>query len=360
MSPSTRAPRRFPLIVIVAIGLTALAPSSAAPADAVVSWTARTPAQGAVVGVAARTQLSVPLAAESDDATVTVRIGASLPDGAVLRSTAGNPAQATLLWTPSPSQVGRYRITFTASAAAGGSAERTIVVRVGRAGRPPPGPLPPAGVYPKRYVLSDRAHETYRWAFVRHRTVARSGPSRRTASLSRITFRTPELYRNAIQVLDAVKYRNGRTWVRIRLAVLPNGTTGWVPRGSLARFQTIHTRLVISHGRLRATLYRRGRVAFSTIIGVGQPHWPTPRGEFYVREKLSGYYAPSYGPRAFGLNARSATLTDWPGGGFIGIHGTNEPQILPGRVSHGCVRMRNAAVLRLYRLMPLGTPVTIL
>jgi lipoprotein-anchoring transpeptidase ErfK/SrfK len=52
-------------------------------------------------------------------------------------------------------------------------------------------------------------------------------------------------------------------------------------------------------------------------------------------------------------------LTDWPGGGFIGIHGTNQPEILPGRVSHGCVRMPNAAVLRLARLMPLGTPVTI-
>ena len=68
---------------------------------------------------------------------------------------------------------------------------------------------------------------------------------------------------------------------------------------------------------------------------------------------------PTYGPRAFGLNARSATLTDWPGGGFIGIHGTNEPNILPGRVSHGCVRMRNGAILRLFRLVPLGTPVEI-
>ena len=35
-----------------------------------------------------------------------------------------------------------------------------------------------------------------------------------------------ELYRNAIQVLDQVTYKGGKTWVRIRLAVLPNGTTG--------------------------------------------------------------------------------------------------------------------------------------
>jgi lipoprotein-anchoring transpeptidase ErfK/SrfK len=62
---------------------------------------------------------------------------------------------------------------------------------------------------------------------------------------------------------------------------------------------------------------------------------------------------------AFGTNARSAVLTDWPGGGFVGIHGTNEPDLLPGRVSHGCVRLRNADVLELARLMPVGTPVTI-
>jgi lipoprotein-anchoring transpeptidase ErfK/SrfK len=212
---------------------------------------------------------------------------------------------------------------------------------------------------PERFVLSDPATETYRWAFVRHRTIARSRPSYSARALTRIEFRTPELYRNTVQVLDGVRYKNGKTWVRVRLAVLPNGSTGWVPRGALTAFNKTHKRLVISHSTLRATLYNRGQPIFRAIVGVGGPHTPTPRGHFYVREKLSGYYAPAYGPRAFGLNARSATLTDWPGGGFIGIHGTDAPGILPGRVSHGCVRMRNDAILRLFRLMPLGTPVQI-
>ncbi len=57
---------------------------------------------------------------------------------------------------------------------------------------------------------------------------------------------------------------------------------------------------------------------------------------------LYGFDAPVYGPLAFGTSARSAVLTDWPGGGFIGIHGTNEPELLPGRVSHGCVRLTGA------------------
>jgi lipoprotein-anchoring transpeptidase ErfK/SrfK len=211
----------------------------------------------------------------------------------------------------------------------------------------------------EHFMLSDSSTETYHWAFLRHRAIARTGPSFSAGARSRLNFRTPELYRNVVQVLEGVRYENGQTWIKVRLAILPNGSTGWVPRGALTVFNKTHKRLVISHATLRATLYNRGRPIFKTIVGVGQSHWPTPRGEFYVREKLSGYYAPTYGPRAFGLNARSAVLTDWPGGGFIGIHGTNEPQILPGRVSHGCVRMRNGPILRLFRLMPLGAPVQI-
>ena len=339
-----------------------LVPNAAAPADVVASWTSSTPAEGAVLGVSARTQLYFQLGASAPTPVVATRIRTSgaTPRGAVLRSSDGNPAKAAFVWTPSPSQVGEYRVTFSAATDAPNvGAQRTIVIRVGRAGRPPPGPTPPAGVYPQRVRLSDRSTETYHWAFVRHRTVARSGPSSSARALSQISFRTPELYRNAVLALDGVKYHKGRTWVRIRLAILPNGSTGWVPRGSLTAFQTIHTRLLISHSRLRAILYRRGKPVFSTMVGVGQPNSPTPRGEFYIREKLSGYYAPAYGPRAFGLNARSAVLTDWPGGWYIVIHGTNAPGIIPGRISHGCVRVRNAAIMRLFRLMPLGTPVTI-
>jgi lipoprotein-anchoring transpeptidase ErfK/SrfK len=212
----------------------------------------------------------------------------------------------------------------------------------------------------KHFVLSDPATETYRWAYLRHRAIARTAPSYSARAKARIAVRTPELYRNVVQVLRGVQYNDGTSWIKVRLAILPNGSTGWVPRRALSEFQKVRTRLVINHSTLRATLYKRGRPIFKTVVGVGQSHWPTPRGWFYVREKLTGYFAPTYGPRAFGLNARSAVLTDWPGGGFIGIHGTNEPQILPGRVSHGCVRMRNGPILRLYELMPLGTPVQII
>jgi lipoprotein-anchoring transpeptidase ErfK/SrfK len=47
------------------------------------------------------------------------------------------------------------------------------------------------------------------------------------------------------------------------------------------------------------------------------------------------------------------------GDGQIGIHGTNQPEVLGQDVSHGCIRVANAVITRLARQLPLGTPVTI-
>jgi lipoprotein-anchoring transpeptidase ErfK/SrfK len=86
----------------------------------------------------------------------------------------------------------------------------------------------------------------------------------------------------------------------------------------------------------------------------------TPKGRFWIRERLRNLGGnPIYGPWAFGTSAYSDTLTDWPGGGVVGIHGTNQPQLIPGRPSHGCVRVPNAKISRLVKLMPIGTPITI-
>src|SRR5690349_12694806 len=237
MTSWMRIVRRISVLAVAVAAVAVLAPGAASPAktDAVVSWSGQTPNDGVTVGVSAKTMLSVPLAASSatPDVTVRIRSTAGSPAGAALHYKDGNPARATYTWTPARSQMGVYHVTFTAASDLPvGGATRTLVIRVGRPNRPPPGPVAPAGVYPARYDLSTQSTETYRWAFVRHRTMARTGPSSSAPAITPITFRTPELYRNAILALDAVKYRNGKTWVRIRLAVLPNSTTGWVPRGA--------------------------------------------------------------------------------------------------------------------------------
>lgn len=206
-------------------------------------------------------------------------------------------------------------------------------------------------------VGADR-HVT-RWTYVLGPVTARIAPSWSARPVTVVRRATPEGESNLVVLLGTKRDRAGRDWARIRLAILPNGSTGWVPRDSLGEVHVVRTQLVVDRTRLTAVLYRRGEAIFSARIGVGTVSWPTPRGTFYVRQRLTGFGDPFYGPIAFGLSARSAVLTDWPAGGYVGIHGTNRPELLPGRVSHGCVRLRNADVLRLAALMPLGTPVVI-
>ena len=198
-----------------------------------------------------------------------------------------------------------------------------------------------------------------RWAYVLERSAVRAAPQSSAATIATLDTSTTLGQPNLVLLLAEQRDPNGGDWVRVRLATRPNAATGWVARAALDRFQTVRTRLVVDRTTLRARLYRDGVEIFRAPVGVGRSTTPTPVGEFYVREELRGFGDAAYGPVAFGTSARSPTLTDWPGGGFIGIHGTNAPQLLPGRVSHGCIRMRNADVVRLATLMPLGTPVTI-
>jgi lipoprotein-anchoring transpeptidase ErfK/SrfK len=67
---------------------------------------------------------------------------------------------------------------------------------------------------------------------------------------------------------------------------------------------------------------------------------------------------PFYGPFAIETSAYSR-LSEWPGGGVVGIHGTSLPQLIGRAVSHGCIRVPHAAALRLQREVPLGSVIEI-
>jgi lipoprotein-anchoring transpeptidase ErfK/SrfK len=201
--------------------------------------------------------------------------------------------------------------------------------------------------------------ELTRWAHLRRAVVARGWPRRGARVVARVRRLTPERTVTAVPVTGRRRGADGRLWLRITLPVLPNGTGGWVPRRALGAYEVSRHRLIVDLARERLTLLRRGRIVMRAPVGVGRSRWPTPRGTFLIRNRLVRYASPRYGPVAFGTSARSPTLTDWPAGGFIGIHGTNRPDLVPGRVSHGCVRLRNPDMLRLARRMPVGTPVEI-
>ena len=154
--------------------------------------------------------------------------------------------------------------------------------------------------------------------------------------------------------------QTGVRWIEVSLPERPNGRTGWVQASALGPLHVVGGHLLVSRAQLRATLYdQAGHVIWSAAVGIGRPSLPTPAGHFYVREKLRAIGSPIYGPYAIGTSAYAPTLSEWPGGGIIGIHGTDEPQLIPGDPSHGCVRMRNSDITRLWHLIAIGTPIEI-
>jgi len=198
------------------------------------------------------------------------------------------------------------------------------------------------------------------FAFVDRAAIARAKPSAKAKRVAKLTLKTPERTDDLVFVLERTVVKE-QEWLRVRLPVRPNGTTGWVPAAALSELQPVETWLRISTKTFKATLIKNGKRVFSAPIGVGQSQWPTPKGQFYIRAKLKGYGGAGsfYGPLAYITSATSDQLTDWPGGGLVGVHGTTLPGLIPGRISHGCVRMRNADILRLEKLMPIGTPITV-
>jgi hypothetical protein len=199
------------------------------------------------------------------------------------------------------------------------------------------------------------------WAQPEGIATVRRRPSRTARQVARTHYTTEDGLPEVYPVLRRVRHRgrHGRTWLRIRIPMRPNGSTGWVRASAMGPLYRVRTRLVVDREGLSATLYRSGREIWQSPIGVGAAGTPTPSGRFWIREKFTVPDAGGiYGPVAFGTGAYSL-LSDWPGGGVIGIHGTNEPQLIPGRPSHGCIRVPNEAVTTLYRLMPVGTPLGI-
>lgn len=207
--------------------------------------------------------------------------------------------------------------------------------------------------------LSDEKRIT-RWAHAQATAKIRISPQASSRTITRLRFFTEDRLPEVYPVLGARMDAEGRRWVNIRIPKRPNGKTGWVLDEMVGQFYIVRTLLVVDRSKLSATLFKNGKRIWSARVGIGKSGTPTPRGQFWIRERLKGIGGSSvYGPWAFGTSAYS-NLSDWPGGGVVGIHGTNEPGLIPGRPSHGCIRVRNDKIRRLAVLMPIGTPVSII
>jgi len=149
-------------------------------------------------------------------------------------------------------------------------------------------------------------------------------------------------------------------WLNVYLPVRPNGSTGWVRAADVTVASNPYS-IDIALAAHRLVVHNGDEVVLDEPIGVGTAETPTPGGAYYIKELLQPPDPDGpYGPYAYGLSGFSNVLDEFGGGdGVIGIHGTNEPEAIGTNVSHGCIRMRNEAILELVPVLPLGTPVHI-
>ena len=103
-----------------------------------------------------------------------------------------------------------------------------------------------------------------------------------------------------------------------------------------------------------------GEVVATFSVAVGAAVSPSPTGEFQIASRVSNptYYRPGtvipsgkdnpVGTRWVGLSQKG-----------YGIHGTNAPQSVGHAASHGCIRLRNRDMERLFTMVRVGDVVEI-
>jgi lipoprotein-anchoring transpeptidase ErfK/SrfK len=160
------------------------------------------------------------------------------------------------------------------------------------------------------------------------------------------------------QVILALRARkiDGKVWYQLSLPMRPNNTLGWAPAAALD-LHSVQNKIVVSLGARTIRVMRGSAVLLSGRVAVGAPGMETPLGRFYVTarfvpdDSFLGVYAVE--------TSAYSRLTEWPGGGKVGIHGTSRPDLLGQAVSHGCIRVSNTTAAALRRLAPLGTPISV-
>ena len=139
-------------------------------------------------------------------------------------------------------------------------------------------------------------------------------------------------------------------------------TTATAPAGTAATLA--NTEILLDLSKREIALVRDGKALSRWPVVIGAPETPTPVGRFKVQSKVVN---PVYQSTATGqVKGVGALGYRWigfhsKGPNVFGIHGTPWPWWVDARaaVSHGCVRMRNEHIDKLFAAVEIGTPVVI-
>jgi lipoprotein-anchoring transpeptidase ErfK/SrfK len=162
-----------------------------------------------------------------------------------------------------------------------------------------------------------------------------------------------------VPLVYLVKSAVDANWLEVYLASRPNGSTGFVKRDQVDVKPDAY-RIEVRLGAFNIKAYDGATKILDAPIAVGAEDGPTPGGLYYVNVLLASS-DPTYGPYAFGLSGHSDVYQTFNGGdGQLGLHGTDQPDKIGTRVSHGCIRLKNEDISTLANQIPLGTPIQIL
>jgi lipoprotein-anchoring transpeptidase ErfK/SrfK len=188
--------------------------------------------------------------------------------------------------------------------------------------------------------------------------VVREAPDLSSPVMTRLGKTRPSGFPMLVLV-HGVRQIKGVTWFNVRVAVPPNGSRGWVVQGSLS-FYTVTTKIVVDLSKRTLIVYQAGSAVGTFPVAVGSAQYPTPTGTFFITERLTPTSPGGpYGVLALGTSAFQPKLSSWPEGGVVGIHGTDQPNLIGQAVSHGCVRLRNADIQKVGDWVRAGSPVII-
>ena len=179
------------------------------------------------------------------------------------------------------------------------------------------------------------------------------------------TLSNPWLYEGAngetapIERIFLVQEQQG-DWVKVYTGVEPSFSEGWV-RAEDVTLEPVAYQIDVYLSEFRLTVTEAGEPFMETEVAVGTADRPTAGGTYFTMVLLQPPDPDSvYGAYAYGLNGYSDDPTvreQFGGNGQLGLHGTNQPELLGTNVSNGCIRMSNDAITELAGVLPLGTPV---
>ena len=110
----------------------------------------------------------------------------------------------------------------------------------------------------------------------------------------------------------------------------------------------------------RLAVMENGKVLAYFPVAVGAAVSPSPTGEFEIVNRVANpaYYHEGV---VMAASANSPVGTRWIGLNLkgYGIHGTNAPRSIGGAASHGCIRLKNRDVERLFAMLRVGDVVEI-